>query len=55
MVKETKGAASGSDGQDKKAMLPVSQRLSMAANKEEALEILKGMSQFSFCKSEAEC
>ena len=46
LVREIKGAASGSEEQDKKTTLPVSQRLSRAATKEEALDILQGISKF---------
>ncbi|KAF2678702.1 hypothetical protein K458DRAFT_435696 [Lentithecium fluviatile CBS 122367] len=41
MIIESKSATSGSDGQDKKAALPVSQQLAMAATKEEALAVLQ--------------
>lgn len=46
LVRESKSAASGSEEQDKKTTLPVSQRLSRAATKEEALNILQGISEF---------
>ncbi|KAF2258395.1 hypothetical protein CC78DRAFT_587196 [Lojkania enalia] len=41
MIKESNSTASGSDGQDKKTALPVSQQLAMATNKDEAFEVLK--------------
>lgn len=46
LVRESKSAASGSEEQDKKTMHSVSQRLSRAATKEEALDILQGISEF---------
>ncbi len=45
LVRESKSATSGSEEQDKKSTLPISQRLSMAATKEEALDILQGISE----------
>ncbi|KOS18114.1 Nonribosomal peptide synthetase 14 [Escovopsis weberi] len=41
LVEESGNAALGSDGADKNATLPVGQRLSLAANRDEALEILR--------------
>jgi len=46
LVRESKSAASGFEEQDKKTTLPVSQRLSRAATKEEALDILQGIPKF---------
>ena len=43
MVRESKSAVSSSGDLDKKTTLPVSQRLSGAASKEEALDILQGI------------
>ena len=54
MVRESKSVASGSDEQNKKSALPVSQRLSKAATKEEALDILEGIPDSRFHKPEAE-
>jgi hybrid polyketide synthase/nonribosomal peptide synthetase ACE1 len=46
LIRESSKATSGSDDQGKKATLPLSQRLPMAASQEEALEILQGSSEF---------
>lgn len=54
MVRESKSAASEPDEQNKKSTLPVTQRLSMAATKEEALNILQGISKSKLHESEAE-
>ena len=54
LIRESKSAVSGSDEQNKKSTLPVSQRLSMAATQEEALDILQGISNSKFHNSEAE-
>ena len=54
LVRESKSATSGAEEQDKKSTLPISQRLSMAANKEEALAILQGILNSKFHKSKAE-
>ena len=43
MVRQSKSAVSSSGDQDKQTTLPVSQRLSGAASKEEALDILQGI------------
>ena len=45
MVKESDNAASSGD--DKKASLPVAQQLAEAANREEGLEIMKGMPEIN--------
>lgn len=55
LVRENKSSTSGSDEQDKQSTLPINQRLSMATTKEEALDILQGISNPKFQKSEAEC
>ena len=44
LVQDSKSAMSGSEENDKKTTLPITQRLSLAATKEEALNILQGSS-----------
>jgi hybrid polyketide synthase/nonribosomal peptide synthetase ACE1 len=46
LVRTNTSAVSGSDDQDKKTSLPVGQQISMAADKEEALDVLKGTYHF---------